>query len=149
MAQDILFNFNIKPRGKGRPRFGRSRSGHPVAYTDQATRDYETKLMEMAGDQMVEKGVDPIDGAKYVMIWASFKKPKSWPKKKREATTRHLSKPDADNIAKSVCDALEGVAYTGGDESICYLRVIKDWAEEDRLTVQVGPYPFEGSAGHE
>ena len=144
--KDFVLSFPVKPRGKGRPRFGRSRSGHPVAYTDQATRDYENKLMEMAGDQMVEQGVDAIEGAKYIVIWASFAKPKSWSKKKREAAIHHLQKPDADNIAKSVCDALEGVAFTGGDESICYLRVIKDWAEEDRITVQVGPYPFPGAA---
>ena len=146
MGQAFTLSFAIKPRGKGRPRFGRSRSGHPVAYTDQATRDYENKLMELAGDQMVEQGVDPIEGAKYIIIWASFAKPKSWSKTKREAATHHMQKPDCDNIAKSVCDALEGVAFTGGDESICYLRVIKEWAEEDGLTVKVGQYPFKESA---
>lgn len=52
-------------------------------------------------------------------------------KKRRQMFAGALSptkKPDADNIAKIVCDALNGVAYTD-DKQICCLTVIKRYED--------------------
>lgn len=128
----IRLTLYIDPRGKGRPRFGRSRSGHPVAYTDAKTRDYEASIMERAGDQMVDNGLDvlPAGTAVGVRLDAYFKIPKSWPKAKREAAHHHRQKPDADNVAKSFLDAVQDVCWEGGDEAVSYLWVRKFWTDD-------------------
>ena len=63
-----------------------------------------------------------------VRIEAVYGIPKSYSKKKRErALNGELAptkKPDADNIAKVVCDALNGVAYVD-DTQVIDLRVFK------------------------
>lgn len=67
-----------------------------------------------------------------VRIEAVYGIPKSYSKKKRErALNGELAptkKPDADNIAKVVCDALNGVAYVD-DTQVIDLRVFKRFGE--------------------
>lgn len=105
------------PVPKGRPRF--TRSGH--AYTPEKTTVYEETVrhcyMTQAG-AMFPAGV-PI----FATICAWFPIPKNASKKKRAAMegTFHLKKPDADNLCKSVLDALNGVAYA--DDSAVQIAV--------------------------
>jgi Holliday junction resolvase RusA-like endonuclease len=65
-------------------------------------------------------------------IRAYYKRPKTV---KREKPT---VKPDLDNIAKAVCDALNGVAYHD-DKQITHLSVYKDYAEEPYIELWIGP----------
>jgi Holliday junction resolvase RusA-like endonuclease len=72
-------------------------------------------------------------------ITAYFEMPKSWSKKKRSAMAgdRHRVKPDADNVAKCVMDAL-----WDDDSCISELTVIKCWAGEmsgPRVQVEILP----------
>lgn len=123
-----MFSFTIpgKPHGKERPRFSRSH-----VYTPKNTVKYET-LVQLAfrreyPDRMpYEKNV-PI----CVEIVAHFKRPK-----KPNASEFVVKKPDIDNIAKSVCDALNGVAYYD-DAQISTLIVKKRYANEESVTVTV------------
>jgi len=66
----------------------------------------------------------PVD----VEIAAVFAMPKSWSKKKRDAMacSLHTQKPDADNIAKAVLDALS--AFWTDDAQVAVLRVRKTWS---------------------
>ena len=106
-------NFFIKftvpgvPVGKGRPRF--TRTGH--TYTPEKTAAYEEKVRlcwKTQSGQAFAGGV-PLKAS----IIAYFPIPKSTSKKKAEAMegTFHTSRPDADNVAKSILDALNGCAY--------------------------------------
>ena len=45
-------------------------------------------------------------------------------------------KPDIDNIAKIICDGLNGVAYKD-DSQIIYLAVIKRYAEKGCVRVKL------------
>ena len=67
-------------------------------------------------------------------IEAVFEIPKSTSKKRRllmEAREElPCKKPDADNIAKVICDALNKVAY-GDDTQICSLKVDKRYTRAD------------------
>ena len=106
----IQFVIMGEPQGKGRPRF--ARSGH--TYTPEKTAAYE-KAAALAykrryQGKSFEKGV-PLE----MRIRAYCKVPQSASKAKRadmlSGMIRPTKTPDADNIAKIICDALNGVAY--------------------------------------
>ena len=69
-----------------------------------------------------------------------FPIPKSVSKKKREEMNRgllmHTKKPDCDNIAKSILDALNGLAYYD-DSQICELSVYKMYSDEPRAEIVI------------
>jgi Holliday junction resolvase RusA-like endonuclease len=46
----------------------------------------------------------------------------------KSAPLQHTSKPDADNLAKAVMDALENAGAFGNDSQITDLRISKRWA---------------------
>ena len=104
------------PVAKGRPRF--TRVGHP--YTPEKTKQYEQTVRRCYETQ---SGVSFPGGAPvFAQILAYFPIPASYSKKKKAALegSFHLSRPDADNIAKSVLDALNGLAYP--DDSAVQLQ---------------------------
>ena len=122
----IKFTVYGKPQGKARPRF--TRQGR--AYTPKQTADYERQIKQAyisAGGQLISDTAPII-----VCITAEFKKAKS---NKMDFPTL---KPDADNIAKAVCDALNGIAYKD-DKQITCLTVGKVWAEDgiEKVVVEI------------
>ena len=122
----IKFTVYGKPQGKARPRF--TRQGR--AYTPKNTVDYEEQIKQAyiaAGGTLISDTA-PIS----ICITARFKKAKT---NKMDFPTL---KPDADNIAKIVCDGLNGVAYKD-DKQITCLTVDKVWAEDgvERIEIDV------------
>lgn len=122
----IKFTVFGKPQGKARPRFTK-RGG---AYTPKKTVDYETQIRQAyiaAGGTLISD-TEPI----LICITACFKKAKS---NKMHFPTL---KPDTDNIAKVVCDALNGIAYKD-DKQITCLTADKVWAEDgiERIEIDV------------
>lgn len=67
---------------------------------------------------------------------------KSWTKKKqKQALSGELkmtSRPDADNLAKSVLDSLNGVAYKD-DSQIATLYCYKEYGEQAKTILQIKP----------
>jgi Holliday junction resolvase RusA-like endonuclease len=119
-----------EPQGKARPRFS-TRSGVPRTYTSQKTVDYEEKVRE-AFEETGHPGYHDKEPV-LVHIDAYFKIPKSTSKIKRQLMlekTSPVKKPDADNIAKIICDALNGYAYDD-DSQVAFLAVSKFWAKEE------------------
>ena len=122
------------PQGKARPRV--TRHG---AYTPQKTKDYE---MQVCGAYMMQCGGAMFpDLPLYVTIWAYFPIPKSASKAKREkmlnGEIRPTVKPDFDNIAKAICDALNKEAYHD-DSQIVRAYVFKYYSDNPRVEVQIG-----------
>lgn len=136
MAVKHKFTVYGDPRGKGRPRFS-FRSGH--AYTDKATAEYEAKIRKMwRSENLYRIPFQPTT----IIINAFFRVPKSIPKKSREALfdTDYLKKPDCDNIAKVVLDALNLLAYEDDRQINCLLvhkRYVKSDADEPRIEIQI------------
>nr|DAK92719.1 MAG TPA: Endodeoxyribonuclease RusA [Caudoviricetes sp.] len=128
----VSFLIPGKPQGKARPRFA---AGH--AYTDERTKQYEdiTALLyrRAAEGQAFPKGT-PVS----VEITLCFAPPKSKPKKTRDAMLAGeilpLVKPDADNAAKIILDALNGIAYED-DTQVTVLTVTKAYAASNFVTV--------------
>ena len=104
---EIKFTVPGVPVGKGRPRF--TRTGH--TYTPEKTAAYEEKVRlcwKTQSGQGFAGGI-PLKAS----IIAYFPIPKSASKRKAEAMdgTFHTSRPDADNVAKAILDALNGYLY--------------------------------------
>lgn len=126
-----MFTVYGEPQGKARARTVRS-GGKVHSFTPQKTADYE-ELVRRAWLASGETGYfnkTPIA----VKILAYFQIPKSVSKKKREEMlddfVRPTKKPDADNIAKIICDGLNGIAY-GDDAQVVDLEVTKYWTDGD------------------
>ena len=126
-----MFTVYGEPQGKARARTVRN-GGKVHSFTPQKTADYE-ELVRRAWLASGETGYfnkTPIA----VKILAYFQIPKSVSKKKREEMlddfVRPTKKPDADNIAKIICDGLNGIAY-GDDAQVVDLEVTKYWTDGD------------------
>ena len=126
-----MFSFFVegKPQGKARPRFSR---GH--TYTPKTTVEYEKKIASAYNGDM-------LCGALWLDVTAFFGVPKSYTKKQKEAIKNGdlpQKKPDADNIAKVVLDALNGVAYED-DKQVVRVTISKVYSfEEEGLEIEIG-----------
>ena len=123
----------IEPQGKARPRFD-SRSRR--TYTPTKTIKYEWEIQKAFRERYPD--MIPPSGDLKVQIAACFSMPKSWSnKKKKEAYLGHCrQKPDADNIATAVLDALNGLAYVD-DAQVVELSVVKYWDYEPSVEVMI------------
>lgn len=125
-----------EPKGKGRPRFARI-GNYVKTYTPDDTISYEN-LVKVSyysqGGQYFEK--EPLR----VIIHAFFGIPKSTSSKKRkemlELKIRPTKKPDADNIAKIILDALNGVAFKD-DTQVVELIVSKYYGAEPQVMLDI------------
>lgn len=134
-------NFTVigTPVGKSRPKFS-TVNGHAVAYTPQKTANYETLVKLSYQQQCGDCKPFDKDVPLTAVIHAYFPIPKSVSKRKREIMSGglfpHTKKPDTDNLAKCVLDALNGIAYQD-DSQIVALRVTKYYAEEPHVDVEI------------
>jgi len=122
-----------EPVAKGRPKFF---NGH--ATTPTKTLNYETLVKELywakfAGNPMLQ-------GQIKMTVRAYWTPPKNVSKRKRQAMIdgidRPTKRPDADNIAKAIADALNGMAYVD-DSAIVDLRVLKYWGELAKVDIEI------------
>jgi Holliday junction resolvase RusA-like endonuclease len=123
------------PRGKARPRF--TRGG--IAFTPQATRNYETQLAWAA--QVAMRGHKPLEGPLQLLVRACMPIPRSWSaKRQRLAAANEIkptTKPDADNLIKMV-DGLNGIVWRD-DSQVVDCRIIKLYSERPRLVLTITP----------
>ena len=126
----IIFVVPGEPQGKARPRVVRTRSGGSCAYTPDKTVAYE-ELVRVRCSQACSQ---MLQGELCAEITAFFAIPKSASKKSREKMASGAmcptKKPDADNIAKIILDAINGIAYHD-DSQIVELRVHKEYVDCD------------------
>ena len=130
----VLFTIPGEPGHKGRPRF--TRYGH--TYTDKKTVEFEN-LVRVAFAQHVP-GHQPYEGKCRVEIDAYFPIPVSTSKKRKllmmDGLIRPTKRPDCDNIAKAVLDALNSVAYND-DKQVIEMVVRKWYSDVPRTIVMI------------
>ena len=126
------FTIPGKPQAKERPRMT---NGH--TYTPSRTKDYEELVRlyaRKARVQCIDTG--PV---KVTITWAK-QVPQSWSKKRRAtalAGVWAVDRMDLDNVAKSVLDSLNRIAYTD-DSQVAFLSVSRLYVEQpDSITVTV------------
>lgn len=122
-----------EPVAKGRPRF--MRNGH--TYTPEKTTRWEHLAILAAS---LDHDGPPLPWPLKVRLTAFFQTPASWPLwRKQEAEAGnvvHTSKPDADNLAKIVGDALNGVVWID-DAQIVDMSVRKYYSNAPRVEICV------------
>lgn len=144
------FTIPGKPQGKARPRV--RRDGH--AYTPEHTTRYE----ELVRWCWHRSGAIKLNGAIRAVILARYPVPKCDSKKTQNAKICGeipcTIKPDCDNVAKIVLDALNGLAYielikripTADVEPVVHCRDCKHrvekWYSDKRM--RRGGYQFQG-----
>lgn len=131
-----------KPQGKARARtFYNPKLGRVQSMTPENTVLYENLVKQSFTQQTAEDvrwfNKEPL----VICITAYYPIPASTTKKDRQliAIGKLLptKKPDADNVAKVICDALNGVAY-GDDTQIIKLVVLKAYTEgQPRVQVYI------------
>ena len=125
----------ITPVPKARPRF--TRYGH--TYTPKKTADYEKAVAEYW--RQATKGFQyDREQALIVNLVFGMPIPKSTSKSKTElmanGTIRPTKKPDVDNLAKAVMDALNGVAWVD-DSQVVRVSIYKEYAKEPYVYIYI------------
>ena len=107
--------------------------GYAKAFTPAKTTNYEN-LVKLSFQQAYGDFRFLDDSELEMEIVAVFPIPKSTSKKKRalmeSGEIAPAKKPDCDNIVKSICDALNLVAYKD-DSQITDLQIVKRYESED------------------
>ena len=132
----INFIVQGKVQAKQRPRFNRY-SGK--TYTPNETIAYENWVKTWC---YLEKyrGQKPLEKPLKVKIIAYYEVPRSASKKKKLQMLHNeifpTIKPDTDNIAKSILDSLNGIAYLD-DKQVVKLEVEKYYATSANVEVMI------------
>jgi Holliday junction resolvase RusA-like endonuclease len=122
--------------------FARSGGNGKIRFTPKRQRDFMA-LVKLAAASAMD-GAPPIEGPVEMVLRANYTVPTSWPKKRRDAAHWRTSKPDADNIAKLVADAINEIVFRD-DAQIAALTVQKVYGPLAGVTVSVSPLDERGA----
>jgi len=107
------------------------------AYTPAKTRAAEGYMRHVISAQA---GQPMLSGALAVTVTAMLPIPVSWSRRKREdaatGALRPTGKPDGDNLAKSICDAANGLLWAD-DGQIVHLTVSKVYSDKPGTVLTV------------
>ncbi len=118
----LQFKIIGEPVAKGRPRFFRTPK-YVGTYTPKNTRQWE----EFVRHQALKYRPEVLwEGPIMMTLGFMMPRPKSMPKK----VIYHTKKPDVDNLAKSIKDALQGIIYKT-DSQIISLTVSKRYSPRE------------------
>ena len=125
-----------QPVGKARPRV--TRSGR--VYTPTKTMKAEASIQDAAREAM--QGQQPLEGPVYVSAAFNMEIPTSWTKgKQSKARSDELmptAKPDLDNLAKTILDALNGIVYRD-DSQVVQMAISKRYSDEPGTFITIRP----------
>ena len=128
---------DIEPVPKGRPRF-HIQGRRVMTFTPSKTHIYEQTIAleySQRRKKVFERNT-PID----VSLVFGLPIPQTTPKKRRpdmeSGATRHIKKPDVDNLVKAVLDALNGIAYED-DAQIVSIVASKKYASEPFVEIYI------------
>jgi Holliday junction resolvase RusA-like endonuclease len=137
MTFAVTFTVDGSPVAKGRPRFAK-RGKFVQTYTPQKTKDYEALVMDAASDAMGSS--EPLETPVAFYLYIHMPIPKSYSKRLRQdcldGIEKPIKKPDWDNIAKAVTDALNGIVYVD-DCQIVTAHVKKAYSDTPRIEVLI------------
>ena len=129
----MIFTIPGEPQGKARHRT--TKTGR--TYTPAKTVEYENLIRQCF---LATNEQERLEGQITANIQAFFSIPKSASKKQREqmlmGDIRPTKKPDADNVAKSILDACNKIAYSD-DSQVVKLLVEKHYGETPRVVVEL------------
>jgi len=116
------------PKGQPRPK-AFSRGGHAAVY-DPGTAEGWKGQVAMAAKHKRPEG--PLEGPLELILGFYFPRPKSHFRTgknahilKKGVSDFHTSKPDSDNLAKAVMDAMTQLGFWVDDSQVCHLSIRK------------------------
>ena len=133
-----MINFIIEGEaiGQGRPRFKRVGAGVRT-YDPEKSMTYKNLVHFSALPHRPEK---LLTGAISLHLTIHVPTPQSWSKKKKSfallGTILPTTKPDCDNVAKGIADALNQIIYVD-DKQISRLIVCKQYSERPLVGVMI------------
>lgn len=137
LNHSIRFEVLGEPVPKARHRTARTRTGMLIQYNDKQAKAREGNFQAQAVRFAPSK---PITGAVRLEISAFMKIPQSWSKKKTlqalAGEIRPTKKPDFDNLAKFVGDALNGIFWLD-DKQIVAGLIVKQYSDRPRWEIKV------------
>ena len=137
MSYEVNFTIPGKAQAKQRPKFNRL-SGR--AYTPKQTISFENWVKDCYFRSISSIDNKPTDKPLKVSITMYVEIPQSKSKKQKEkmltGEIKPIVKPDVDNVAKSILDALNGIIYLD-DKQVVDLRVRKQYAEVPSVSVWI------------
>jgi Holliday junction resolvase RusA-like endonuclease len=140
MTLQIEFTVLGDPKGKGRPRFSRV-GKFTKTYTDAKTKMYEEKIASAA--RLATYPHEPLTTPIAVFMRINVPIPTSYSKKRKEACLLGVEmpckKPDIDNVAKGILDAMNGIVYKD-DVQVVRLTLHKQYSTEPSVYIMVREY---------
>jgi Holliday junction resolvase RusA-like endonuclease len=125
---NIAFFVKGDPKPQPRPR-AFSRGGHARVYDPATAEGWKSLIAQEAKVVLPDK---PIEGTIKLVMLFWMKRPKSHFNSKGQvkptAPFQHIQKPDVDNLAKAVMDALSTLGMWVDDSQVFSLHAIKSWA---------------------
>ena len=139
---------NAAPIAKGRPKF--ARMGNFVrAYTPKQTVTYENIVKAAVMEKMAVERLSMSFGPLRVELHFLMPIPQSWSgKKKARAEMGEIApttKPDADNLAKAVLDAMNKLLFHD-DSQIVELLIVKRYGNSPQTLIKVAPLDMKPAA---
>lgn len=123
----LQFQVPLKAAAKARPRLG---EGGRV-YTPAKTRTYERQVKQFCHVAMLQARVKMLEEPLAVIIQCYFR-----PQNQARIDTPCASRPDVDNLAKSLLDGMNGILFRD-DAQVCKLIVEKWWGLPERSNIIV------------
>lgn len=120
------FEFFIEAKSCPRPRLSKGHTYMPKQYQNFKKALQGMAKKRVAQIQLKEPLINPIK----IRVDFYFKTPKSWSKKKAENAFYHSSKPDLDNLVKSVLDAFNGIVFKD-DAQVVEIIARKFWSDRE------------------
>ena len=136
----MIYEFEVpgKVKGKGRPRVNITTA---IAYTPTKTKEYEELIKQYF--ILKYRKINPLENRIKVTIQAYFSIPQNTNKTQKEEMLKGnispTKKPDIDNIAKIVLDALNKLAFKD-DNQITKLNLEKIYSEEEKVFIKIEEY---------
>jgi Holliday junction resolvase RusA-like endonuclease len=112
--------------------FARSGGNGSVRFTPKRQRDFMA-LVKLAAHKAMD-GEPPLDGPIELQIRATYRVPASWSKKRAATARGRTARPDADNIAKIISDAMNEIVFAD-DAQVANLTVQKVYGVIAGVTV--------------
>ena len=125
------------PKPQGRPRFFRNKAGYMGTYSPKSDWFNIVYAETLKQKQFLENSSEKLKGALSVELYFYLPIPKSTSKKQREKMFYVTKKPDIDNLAKAVLDAINYTNLWEDDSNIASLKAVKAYSDNPSCRIRI------------
>jgi len=127
----VIFSCRVLgyPVAQGRPRAFRTPAGFVRVYDPENSRDWKRTVQSQVIAEW-PRGTPPFDCAVVLELVFHLSRPKSLPKR----VVHHTKRPDLDNLAKAVKDAIRSIVYRD-DSLVVELHARKQFGERPGVEI--------------